>query len=163
MQHKVLGKHLACERATRRSSLPALQCGSRDVSRPSFATPSLPAAEASIASTSSTIRRRSAASCCAAEAVTSTALAKNILVHPSKCRARLFIGLGFQAIPITAPDICSHNASRESCGSDRTIACCRSQVASRGAFLASANPFSSSVFLACAWLAARSCKGTAFL
>lgn len=34
-------------------------------------------------------------------------------------------------------------ACREFCGSDRTVACCPSQVAWRGAFVASANPLSS--------------------
>jgi hypothetical protein len=65
-------------------------------------------ADASIASICSTIRCRSAGSCCAVEPVTSTAQAK---------------------MAITAPDICSHSVCRESCGSDRPVACCQSLVA----------------------------------
>jgi hypothetical protein len=55
-------------------------------------------------------------------------------------------------IATTAPDICSRSACRESCGSDRPVACYPSQAAGCGAFAALANPFSSSAFLACAWL-----------
>src|SRR6516165_10584798 len=32
-------------------------------------------------------------------------------------------------IAITAPDTCSHSVCRESCGSDRPVACCQSLVA----------------------------------
>src|SRR5262245_27635895 len=56
----------------------------------------------------------------------------------------------FRRFAITAPDICSRNACQESCGSDRPVACCRSKVASRRAFVASADPFSGFVFFA--WL-----------
>src|SRR5215471_9368586 len=69
------------------------------------------AAEASIASISSTIRWRSTASCCAAEAVTSTALARtatnvrndavcgrhNITVRPSSSRARCGDGVKWRS------------------------------------------------------------------
>src|SRR5262245_22864994 len=51
---------------------------------------------------------------------------------------------------ITLSDICSRSACRESCGSDRPVACYRSPAAWRGAFEASANRFSISAFLSCA-------------
>src|SRR6516225_3847696 len=50
------------------------------------------------------------------------------------------------AIAITAPDICSRSAYRESCGSALQVACYRSPAAWCDALAASANPFSSSVF-----------------
>src|SRR6516164_11107286 len=59
--------------------------------------------------------------------------------HPLVARSRA-------AIAITAPDICSRSAYRESCGSARQVACYRSPAAWCDALAASANPFSSSVF-----------------
>src|SRR6266851_4181872 len=48
---------------------------------------------------------------------------------------------------LTAPDICSRSACRESCGSARQGACFRSPAACRDPFAASADPYRGSVSL----------------